>query len=461
MDIIRFENWKTSEADPRRREYAGQRTAQEVFAELKDRLEGMGCLPEEFFLAPDWTEGEKIPKEADVFCSTNYGSEGVCVDVRLKWYEDNKAVFKTLATGKALGESGDDLDRMHLVSSAITKAFHGEHGTHARYMKVGGQDKPRGEVLYLSQKEQRTLTDTLKAQLEQLGQQGQDTTAVEQLLRRMTGGGITSQGPDLHISDYDKARLAIRDGNLDAFKESLAKVPGRADDLLVEAAGRPGTVGTDLTVAALSDRKDIAYGAYCAACKKAIDIGDMEKSLFLLYWAEHAVDQLEPSFHGEMIQHSYWDHPAIAKAMIGTCSPEQISAAPSSLLEIVLMHPDYRTARELVEKGISGGENSWRILHTLTCNDHNSWMAESLLQQRMWVDVDDYYAMRSCIENDAVDAAKQLLRNGMDFEKFQTWAEKNYWGGSPETLQALSDCWQELKASRQEESPEQEGMRFV
>ena len=61
--------------DPRQTQYAGQRTAQEVFAELKHRLEGMGCLPDEYFLMDrEWENGREIPKDADIFCTTDYGS---------------------------------------------------------------------------------------------------------------------------------------------------------------------------------------------------------------------------------------------------------------------------------------------------------------------------------------------------------------------------------------------------
>ena len=42
MDIIELEQWKPSEANPHKLEYAGQPVAQEVFEELKHRLEGMG-----------------------------------------------------------------------------------------------------------------------------------------------------------------------------------------------------------------------------------------------------------------------------------------------------------------------------------------------------------------------------------------------------------------------------------
>jgi len=77
VNIIELERWKPSETDPRKLEYAGQPTAQ-----------------------------------------------GVYLDVYLKWYEDGKPITNSFITGKTLGENGNDLDRMFLISSAITKAFH-------------------------------------------------------------------------------------------------------------------------------------------------------------------------------------------------------------------------------------------------------------------------------------------------------------------------------------------------
>jgi len=42
------------------------------------------------------------------------------------------------ATGKTLGESGEDMDRMGLMASAVTSAFYGDdNGAHARYAAVG------------------------------------------------------------------------------------------------------------------------------------------------------------------------------------------------------------------------------------------------------------------------------------------------------------------------------------
>ena len=130
MNIIELERWKPSSDDPHKMEYAGQRTGREVFAELKQRLESLGLLPEEYFLiGRNWEHGEEIPKDADMFVTTDYGgNEGIYLNIYMKWDEDSKPVTKTFATGKTLGDTGADLDRMFLISSAITKAFHGDHG---------------------------------------------------------------------------------------------------------------------------------------------------------------------------------------------------------------------------------------------------------------------------------------------------------------------------------------------
>ena len=144
MEPIELSRWEPSPEDPRRKQYAGQRTAQEVFEELRHRLEGMGYLPDEYFLMNrDWENGREIPRDADIFCTTDYGgSEGVYLDVSLQWYENNRTVTRNFITGKTLGETGADLDRMFLISSAITKAFHGDRGTYARYLSCGDQPEP-------------------------------------------------------------------------------------------------------------------------------------------------------------------------------------------------------------------------------------------------------------------------------------------------------------------------------
>ncbi len=255
-------------------------------------------------------------------------------------------------------------------------------------------------------------------------------------------------------SSYDKAVLAILDGELEAFKQYAAKVPDQQESLLVEAAGRPGAVGRKMTELLMADRMNIDPAVYCEACKKAIDINDPKKVLFMTEQAQACVADLEPSFCGEMASYAHTEHGFIAKEIIKQCNEEQISAAPSRLLEQFAGDHDFRTMSELVEKGISGGSSSMRTLHMLTYEGRDSWIAESLLEKRMWVDLDDYNAFHACVKNDAVDVCKLLLDHGMDFEEYQQWA-KHRGGGHEETIQALTDYWSEIKAEM-EQTPAQE-----
>ena len=466
MNVIEFDLWKPSADNPRELEYVGQRTASEVFQELKHRLESQGYLPDEYFLLDSfWENGREIPKDADIFCTTDYGaSEGVYLDAYLKWFDkgQEKHVTQKFLTGKTLGENGSDLDRMFLVSAAITKAFHGDNATHARYMKIGGvEEDADGSVVYLSQQEKKVIIEAL---VEQRERQEQAMGQTEQLLRRMTGSiteyvNTVGMRP-LRMSDFDKAVLAIQDGELEAFKKYAAKVPYQQEEtLLVEAAGRPGAVGLKMTDLLMQDRCSIDYAAYCNACKRAININDPEKVIFLMVRAQASVPQLEPSFFGEMASYAYLNHRFIAREIIRRCGEEQIAAATPRLLEQFAADQDFRTLSALVEKGISGGGSSARTLHMLTYEGRNSWIAEELLEKRMWVEADDYNALHACVQNDAVDVCKLLLEGGVDFDVYQQWAKNHPCGGHEETVQALADHWVELQAAQEqgEQAPSQTG----
>ena len=285
----------------------------------------------------------------------------------------------------------------------------------------------------------------------------------EQLLRRMTGS-ITAYMDTvgcrpMHMSEYDKTVLAIRDGELDAFLGSYSSAD--ADKLLPEAAGRPGAVGRRMTRFLLENVERFPETVYTAACRKAIDINDPQKVAELLKNAADHVENLSPSFYGEMASYAYSDHRHIAREIIRQCGGEQIAAAPPHLLELFAAEPDFRTLSMLVEKGISGGGSAARTLHMLTYEGRNSWMAESLLEKRMWVDTDNYAALHACIRNDAVDAARLLLDGGMDFEQYRREYPP---AGHEETVRALEEHWNELQAQNQEQEqddiPEIEGMAF-
>ena len=61
LERINLEKWEESQENPQKLNYAGQREAQEVFAELKHRLESVGMLPDEYFLLDSqWENGREI-----------------------------------------------------------------------------------------------------------------------------------------------------------------------------------------------------------------------------------------------------------------------------------------------------------------------------------------------------------------------------------------------------------------
>ena len=120
------------------------------------------------------------------------------------------------------------------------------------------------------------------------------------------------------------------------------------------------------------------------------------------------------------------------------------------------MDKDLRTMSMLVEKGISGGSSAERTIHMLTYEGRDSWMAEELLQKRMWVDVNDYRARHACLENGAVDVAKLLLDQGMDLNQYKEWAKRQSHGlRCDDNLTLLEEHWAELQAQAQEQGQAQ------
>ena len=219
MKQIEFERWEPDAENPRRLTYAGQRTAEDVFHELEAQLDSVGYLPDEYLLLDSrWQNGREMPKGADFFCKTDYGgSEGIYLDVYLEWQEGDKPKRECFITGKTLGESGADLDRMFLISSAITKAFRGDNSVHARYMVVGGQAETKETMtLHLSPDEQRLVAQALAEQRIRLGPQAEGE---EKLLRRITGSVteyMDAAGLADRLTESDRALLAQHDGEQEA-----------------------------------------------------------------------------------------------------------------------------------------------------------------------------------------------------------------------------------------------------
>ena len=403
------------------------RTGQEVYEELKHRLEGMGYLPDEYFLLDDvWEDGKVVPRDADLFCTTDYGaSEGIYLDVRLKWYgEDGKPVIKTFATGKTLGESGSDMDRMFLISSAITKAFHGEHGAYARFQRLEDGTKAEGVVLHLSPKERRILMDAL---LEQRMRQEAQMTSTEQLLRRMAGS-ITAYMDEvgarpLRTSTADRAVLAVRDGELYAFSSLALQVmlPEEYGRLLTAAAGRPGAVGRRMTKLMLGRKAPYPEDVWLDACKRAVDTGDLQRVQMMLDRTMDKVDAPSPSLPGEVLQYAYLQNPAMGSELIRRAAPEQVAAAPSKLLCAAAYARDLPMLTELLQKGLQPGDHAAPLLLPLL-TAYDGQRVAHLLKDGLRVRPEDYDAMNVCLREHAPEAAEALLGQGMKLDGYLAWA---------------------------------------
>ena len=403
------------------------RTGQEVYKELKHRLEGMGYLPDEYFLLDDvWGDGKVVPRDADLFCTTDYGaSEGIYLDVRLIWYgEDGKPVIKTFATGKTLGESSSDMDRMFLISSAITKAFHGEHGAYARLQRLEDGTEADGAVLHLSPKEKRVLMDAL---VEQRMRQEAQMTNTEQLLRRMAGS-ITAYMDEvgarpLRMSTADRAVLAVRDGELYAFSSLALQVmlPEEYGRLLTAAAGRPGAVGRRMTKLMLGRKAPYPEDVWLDACKRAVDTGDLQRVQMMLDRTMDKVDNPSPSLPGEVLQYAYLQNPAMGSELIRRAAPEQVAAAPSKLLCAAAYARDLPMLTELLRKGLQPGDHAAPLLLPLL-TAYDGQRVAHLLKDSLRVRPEDYDAMNVCLREHASSAAEALLGQGMKLDGYLAWA---------------------------------------
>jgi len=233
MPIIEPEIWQPSPDNPGRRVYAGQRTAQEVFDDLKAHLNTIGYLPEDYFLFDDgnWGSGRKFPEEGWLTTQVDYGgSEGIYLDVTLEFGEDGQHKYESFATGKTLGESGSAMDRMFLTASAITRAFH-EDGLHTRYIMVGGgEPAPEGITVNLSPEERHVVSIGLGWLKGALTPADQDYDLVGQLLNRI---GYEDIGQEQVVIGSDNIRigqeLLIEDDHINAVIETWFDVDARFD----------------------------------------------------------------------------------------------------------------------------------------------------------------------------------------------------------------------------------------
>jgi hypothetical protein len=186
MPIIETEIWKPNPDRPGTVTFESQRLAHDVFSELEEHLKSDGRLPDEYFLLSEhkWGADSLFPKDAEIICNANFGeSEGVYLDIYVEYqkeiYEHNhireagewkkRSVTERFATGKTLGESIDDLDKMNLVAASVLAAFYGsKNEILKRYARIeSGEVQPLypipSEVVRQPDVKPKTLQEKLQA----------------------------------------------------------------------------------------------------------------------------------------------------------------------------------------------------------------------------------------------------------------------------------------------------------
>lgn len=100
-----------------------------------------------------------FPKDAEIFCNVDYGgSEGIYLGISVRYEKDitefnpvsgaienvKRLAIERFATGKTLGDTIDDLDRMNLVVSSVTAALYGGKAeVQERYAKIESSEVAR------------------------------------------------------------------------------------------------------------------------------------------------------------------------------------------------------------------------------------------------------------------------------------------------------------------------------
>ena len=325
-----------------------------------------------------------------------------------------------------MGESGSDLDRMYLIASAIIKAFQGDRGTYARYLRLGEQPEPENMILHLNPAEQRTFINAL---VEQRERQEQAMSQTEQLLRRMTGS-ITAYMDEvgarpLRMSTADRAVLAVRDGELYAFSSLAVQItkPEERGSLLAAAAGRPGPVGKRMARLMLGTKSPYPEDVWLDACKRAVDTGDLQRVQMMLDQTMDKVANPSPALPGEVLRYAFGQNRAMARELIRWATPEQVAAAPSRLLCSAAYARDLPMLTELLQKGLQPGDQAAPLLRPLFAAYDEQRVAH-LLRDSLRVQPEDYEAMNVCLRAQAQAAAEALLEQGMKLDGYLAWAAK-------------------------------------
>ena len=129
MSIIKTEIWKPSKEKKRMVTYVGQRKVKDIFSELCDYLKKENIFPDDYFVLSDNFEVDQLmPRIVKPICYAQWGdSEGIYLEIEFIIENNDKTHERVnFATGKTLGETSADYDRMQYIAGRIYKAFTSE-----------------------------------------------------------------------------------------------------------------------------------------------------------------------------------------------------------------------------------------------------------------------------------------------------------------------------------------------
>jgi hypothetical protein len=156
------------------------------------------------------------------------GSEGIYLDITLEYQQNGEQKWEHFATGKTLGETGEDLERMNLIAAAVTKAFHAD-GVHARHAVVGGAPEAEGVTVHLNPEERRLVAEGLALYLAGLSNNNTDAPLTDRLLNRILGVAAGQEQSPARGIVFSRVQLQADTGEETDFY--ISGIPRSCDDL--------------------------------------------------------------------------------------------------------------------------------------------------------------------------------------------------------------------------------------
>ena len=226
------------------------------------------------------------------------------------------------------------------------------------------------------------------------------------------------------LDDFDRASLAIADGDLGEFNDTIAKIPYAYGSLLRQASARPDVAGFVMTERLCREATDINSDIFLQSCKNAVNISDTDRVRMMMSLAPNCAPDLKPGFYGELILHAL-NHDEkhggtkshVAVQIANCCTPEQIRNADPYLLKLSIMQGNRELTKILLDKGMPVHYEPAMLLYA-AAQKKDVALADRLIQAGADVNGQNHAALRACLNINDLPSAMFLLKCGADFRGF-------------------------------------------